>query len=173
MEAIVNLYKPPHLISALLVLGICISCLHYSGFIPVANAQEQQREKINDAGAEYVTSTALLSGEALFSLDSRVLTERGIDALLKLINDLHDYDEIVAIKVTGHTDSSGPDEYNRQLSGARARHVASFFKQTFPDVPVSASGMGEALPLVSNETLQGRQRNRRVEVEVIAQAVRE
>lgn len=161
------LQKPPYLSFKSLITLVCLL-----GYAAVSGAQQSSVNKI-DGDVDYVTSTALLSGEALFKLDSRVLTERGIDALLKLINDLHDYDAIVAIKVTGHTDSSGPADYNLRLSGARARHVASFFRQTFPDVPVSASGKGEALPLVSNETLEGRRRNRRVEVEVIAQAVRE
>ncbi len=140
--------------------------------LPIA-AQERQSTKLIDDNANYVTSTALLSGEALFRLDSRVLTERGVDALLKLINDLHDYSKIVAIKVTGHTDSSGPADYNLRLSAARARHIAGFFEQTFPGVTVTAEGMGEAIPLVGNDTFEGRRRNRRVEVEVIAQAVRE
>ena len=140
--------------------------------LPIA-AQERQATNNIDDDANYVTATALLSGEALFRLDSRVLTERGVDALLKLINDLHEYSKIVAIKVTGHTDSSGPADYNLRLSAARARHIAGFFEQTFPKVTVTAEGMGETIPLVGNDTFEGRRRNRRVEVEVIAQAVRE
>lgn len=74
-----------------------------------------------------------------------------------------------AIKVTGHTDSTGSDSTNQVLSEQRANSVAQYLMgQQIPSGRVHAVGMGERYPIATNETAAGREQNRRVELELVA-----
>jgi outer membrane protein OmpA-like peptidoglycan-associated protein len=67
--------------------------------------------------------------------------------------------------VEGHTDSIGPAEYNDGLSARRADAVRSFLVNSgVPDTRLETVGRGEAAPVAANDSDQGRQRNRRVEL---------
>jgi len=71
----------------------------------------------------------------------------------------------VAIRVVGHTDSQGSEMINLQLSIARAEAVVEHLRQRGIALErLSADGRGEADPLTSNATEEGRARNRRVEL---------
>jgi len=68
-------------------------------------------------------------------------------------------------EVQGHTDSTAAAEYNQRLSEARARAVRDYFiKQGIGPERVRAAGFGETRPVASNDTLEGRALNRRVEL---------
>ena len=76
--------------------------------------------------------------------------------------------ERVVVEVAGHTDSTGPEAYNQGLSERRANAVADYLSAN-ADVPRSVfttSGMGESQPVATNETAEGRQLNRRVEITI-------
>jgi OOP family OmpA-OmpF porin len=75
----------------------------------------------------------------------------------------------IKVELHGHTDSIGSDAYNLQLSQKRANAVRDYLvaKGISAD-RVTAKGMGEADPIASNETPEGRARNRRVELNVIS-----
>lgn len=73
------------------------------------------------------------------------------------------------LEITGHTDSSGNPARNRQLSGYRADAVRAFLISVgAPAARLSARGVGASQPLTSNTTPAGRERNRRIEIEVVA-----
>ena len=70
----------------------------------------------------------------------------------------------VGMVVTGHTDSQGADEYNQDLSMARAQSVVDYFAAAGIDAArLRAEGAGESEPIADNETAEGRAQNRRVE----------
>jgi outer membrane protein OmpA-like peptidoglycan-associated protein len=70
------------------------------------------------------------------------------------------------IIVKGHTDSHGNHEHNKKLSKLRAHSVKSYFvDQGINSSRIKAFGMGQKNPIGSNKTLEGRKRNRRVEIE--------
>lgn len=72
------------------------------------------------------------------------------------------------LRIDGHTDSSGDAARNRQLSEARANAVAAFLRAAGVDAQrLEAEGVGDARPLVSNATPEGRARNRRIDLTVI------
>jgi OOP family OmpA-OmpF porin len=75
------------------------------------------------------------------------------------------------LSVEGHTDSTGSDGHNQQLSDARAHSVLEFLVQhgIAPDRLVS-KGWGESKPLANNATAIGREHNRRVEFVIIEQS---
>ena len=105
---------------------------------------------------------------ALFEFDSADLTEEGQAQMEELFNQLADYRGVTEISVVGYTDSTGPEEYNLQLSERRAATVAQMLSERYPDATVNTEGRGESNPIATNETREGRQMNRRVEIEVTA-----
>ncbi len=71
--------------------------------------------------------------------------------------------------ITGHTDASGNAARNMQLSGYRADAVRAFLTSVgAPADRLSARGVGASQPLVSNETPEGREQNRRIEIEILS-----
>src|SRR5579863_7627655 len=76
------------------------------------------------------------------------------------------------LQIEGHTDSVGTDEFNQQLSERRADSVRDFLaEQGVPGSAITARGFGKTQPVASNDTAEGRQRNRRVELVVNGDAI--
>jgi outer membrane protein OmpA-like peptidoglycan-associated protein len=76
------------------------------------------------------------------------------------------------LQIEGHTDSVGTDEFNQQLSERRADSVRDFLaEQGVPASSITAHGFGKTQPVASNDTAEGRQRNRRVELVVNGDAI--
>lgn len=75
------------------------------------------------------------------------------------------------VQIEGHTDSVGGDIANQRLSEKRAESIKSYLVQRFPIASerLVAKGYGESQPLTTNDTEEGRQRNRRVEVRPVGQ----
>jgi outer membrane protein OmpA-like peptidoglycan-associated protein len=72
------------------------------------------------------------------------------------------------IQVQGFTDNTGSSEFNQMLSEQRARSVASYFERNgIAGERVTTVGFGESQPIAENDTAEGRQQNRRVEIEVV------
>jgi outer membrane protein OmpA-like peptidoglycan-associated protein len=71
-----------------------------------------------------------------------------------------------SITIEGHTDAYGTDEDNLRLSTARAEAVRKYISANLQLDPsrLTAVGLGESAPIASNETLQGRSMNRRIDV---------
>jgi outer membrane protein OmpA-like peptidoglycan-associated protein len=80
---------------------------------------------------------------------------------------LNEFEQTV-IEIAGHTDSTGSDAYNQSLSERRASSVAAYLRtrQILPDRIITV-GMGEGRPVASNDTPDGRQQNRRVELTLV------
>ena len=76
----------------------------------------------------------------------------------------------LVVEIQGHTDSVGSDLFNLTLSEARARAVLDYLVSRYPNLAgrTTAVGLGESQPLASNDFVEGRQENRRVEFVVQA-----
>jgi outer membrane protein OmpA-like peptidoglycan-associated protein len=76
------------------------------------------------------------------------------------------------VAVEGHTDSVGTDDYNQQLSERRAQAVRDYFvQQGINSASVEAHGYGKTEPIATNDTAEGRQQNRRVELILSGDAI--
>jgi outer membrane protein OmpA-like peptidoglycan-associated protein len=76
------------------------------------------------------------------------------------------------LAVEGHTDAIGSDEYNQNLSEQRAEAVRDYFvQQGIAAASVEAHGYGKTEPIASNDTAEGRQQNRRVELVLSGDAI--
>jgi len=107
-----------------------------------------------------------LSDRVLFDVDKSDLVPDAAAKVDKLAEVLKSVD-IHGAGVEGHTDSTGSDEYNQQLSERRALSVkAEFVRAGMIEANVRAIGKGETQPVASNDTPEGRQQNRRVVIVV-------
>jgi outer membrane protein OmpA-like peptidoglycan-associated protein len=78
----------------------------------------------------------------------------------------------LTLQIEGHTDSVGTDDFNQQLSERRADSVRDFLaEQGVPASSITARGFGKTQPVATNDTADGRQRNRRVELVVNGAAI--
>ena len=78
----------------------------------------------------------------------------------------------LTLQIEGHTDSVGTDDFNQQLSERRADSVRDFLaEQGVPASSITAHGFGKTQPVATNDTADGRQRNRRVELVVNGAAI--
>lgn len=109
----------------------------------------------------------LTLGDILFEKDKARLKENASASLLKVAEFLNEYPDRQLV-IEGHTDSTGPAEYNEELSEARAESVKDALVSYGVDASrIDTEGFGEARPVESNETTFGRVQNRRVEIIIL------
>jgi len=78
----------------------------------------------------------------------------------------------LTLQIEGHTDSVGTDDFNQQLSERRSDSVRDFLAENGVAVSsITARGFGKTQPVATNDTADGRQRNRRVELVVNGAAI--
>ena len=114
-----------------------------------------------------VAQKVTLAADVLFDFDKAILKNEGKVKLDDLAGKLKGINLEVVIAI-GHTDSIGADAYNQKLSVRRAESVKAYLvsKGVEPN-RIYTEGKGEKQPVASNKTKDGRQKNRRVEIEVI------
>jgi len=134
-----------------------------------ANAREAKlRTELSDLQArETARGLELTLGDILFGVDQADLKPGAMKSLYRLVTFLKQYPDR-GVLVEGYTDSTGSDSYNLSLSERRADSVESFLVQNGVDAKrILARGYGKAYPVAPNETAEGRQRNRRVDVVIL------
>ena len=108
------------------------------------------------------------SSGVMFDVNKAVLKDQYRRELSELAAILNKYED-TNILLEGHTDSTGSEEYNLDLSKKRAQSVSNYFAtQNVNPARCTIMGYGESQPIVSNETAEGRAQNRRVEVAIYA-----
>lgn len=109
-----------------------------------------------------------LSAEVLFDTGKAALRPEGAAALREVVGKVQALGK-AKLRVLGHTDAQGASAANLKLSEARAQAVVTFLAslEGLSGVPVDGKGYGEQRPVALNDTPEGRQKNRRVEVLVI------
>ncbi|MDD3642250.1 MAG: OmpA family protein [Candidatus Krumholzibacteria bacterium] len=104
----------------------------------------------------------------LFDVDKSDLRAEAQTNLTNLAGVLNKYAD-TNILIEGHTDATGPDDYNLDLSKRRAQSVSNYLSlQQVDATRFTIMGYGEAQPIADNETVEGRQANRRVEIAIMA-----
>lgn len=105
-----------------------------------------------------------LNSAATFAVNSAGVRPDFRASLTKVANVIEEYDR-TAVHVIGHTDNTGTESYNQQLSEKRADAVTRYLvKSGVVRDRTRATGQGEMAPIDSNATSSGRSRNRRVEI---------
>ena len=137
------------------------------------DAQEEKLARIPGTSVERAGDDLLLvhfESDVLFDIDSALLKDGARGALDEAAQVFLEYPK-TAIVVQGHTDSTGTEAHNQELSERRAKAVASYLIGRGVDAArITSVGYGEGNPIVSNDTVQGRSRNRRVDLLLKAKA---
>jgi outer membrane protein OmpA-like peptidoglycan-associated protein len=135
------------------------------------NMDKQQRELQQIPGVEVTRPTenqinVQLTNDILFDVDSAGLRSQSQQTLRDLAVNFRQYAG-EAFDIEGHTDSTGTNEHNMTLSQRRADSVAGYLiDQGVTSSQVTARGYGETRPKATNDTPEGRQLNRRVEIHI-------
>ncbi|MFW5960779.1 MAG: OmpA family protein, partial [Chitinivibrionales bacterium] len=142
------------------------------GIVDEEDACPNQPETVNgykdndgcpDEKPEVIRESLVLEG-VHFKPASAELLEESYYALEKVFNSLEAYPH-VRVEITGHTDSKGPDNYNKILSKQRAEAVKKYLElRGIDEARMKAVGYGEEQPIADNKTAEGRKKNRRVEI---------
>lgn len=122
---------------------------------------------VDESGCE-APEVVILRG-VTFETGSAKLTSNAESVLDRQIAKIDDA-RAALIEVAGHTDSRGAAEYNLQLSQARAQAVVEYLiAGGIPASRLTAQGYGEYEPIASNDTAEGREQNRRVELRTLSE----
>ncbi len=126
--------------------------------------REQAAEQIQISRLADDTLKLDLDSEVSFDIDSSRINRGFYPSLDKVASVLSQYPQ-TAVHIIGHTDSTGSEQYNQQLSMQRASSVQRYLTRQGVGSPrTRTDGQGENAPIASNETADGRSRNRRVEI---------
>lgn len=131
---------------------------------------EALEEEIPNAEVERVGEGIQVTFDSgiLFDFDSYELRDVAREHLTNLASSLKEYADSEVL-IVGHTDSSGADDYNQRLSENRANAAGNLLiRSGVAPSRVKMMGLGETEPVASNETDEGMQQNRRVEVAIFA-----
>jgi OmpA-OmpF porin, OOP family len=109
-----------------------------------------------------------IRGKIVFALGSAQLAPQNAKLLALLATLLNENASIQHVQVEGHTDTTGDEAFNEQLSLERAQTVVNaLVERGVKAERLSSKGMGASQPRTSNDTAAGRARNRRVEFRVL------
>jgi outer membrane protein OmpA-like peptidoglycan-associated protein len=128
------------------------------------------QDELKDLQTEQTERGLILTlGDVLFDTDKAEL-KPGAQSSIEQIAEFLSTNPDRRLLIEGHTDSRGTDEYNDSLSQRRADAVKNaLLAEGIAADRIRAAGLGEAHPVATNDTVAGRQQNRRVDV-VIASA---
>ncbi len=139
----------------------------YSGNFALKDESEISPYLLNIALNPIRSGASLVLRNVFFDHNQSVIRPESVDELSKLVTFLNE-NPMLRIELSGHTDNSGDEAYNKILSGKRAEAVLLFLQNRgIAEKRLSATGYGSAQPIGDNETEEGRAENRRTEMKII------
>jgi len=141
----------------------------------IGNKMDKQAREIDNAlpGADVERvgegiKLTLKENAVRFNVNKSTLTATAQANLDKLVPVFKEYAD-TNIQIFGYTDADGTDEYNLKLSQERAASVRNYLvSKGLAASRFTTTGMGEADPIATNETVDGKSQNRRVELAITA-----
>jgi outer membrane protein OmpA-like peptidoglycan-associated protein len=131
---------------------------------------DEMRNDIDGAKIERVGEGIKITFDSgiLFDVNKATLKPASMTNLQNLATILNKYPD-TNILIEGHTDDTGTEEYNLDLSKKRAQSVSNYLASLNVDpTRFTIMGYGESQPIATNETSEGRSQNRRVELAIMA-----
>ena len=154
------------------LLGAGVGALTGGGVGYYMDRQEQKlRMQLENTGVSVTRNgdSIILNmpGNVTFNTDSSMIRGSFYDVLSSVVLVVKEFDKTI-IEIAGHTDSTGSDQYNQNLSEQRASSVGQYFMaQGIDRMRIMTKGYGESRPIADNNTEQGKQLNRRVELTLV------
>ncbi|HTR04782.1 MAG TPA: OmpA family protein [Thermoanaerobaculia bacterium] len=146
---------------------------HDTKLAELDNATRQALERAQEAGklaeGKFVYSLVLSDDAAKFPVNKYEVSKEAQDALNAFAERLKSENRNVYLEIQGHTDATGSDAYNMKLGSERAEAVRRYLnKQGVALNRMSTISYGSSEPVESNKTKEGRSKNRRVVIIVLA-----
>lgn len=154
------------------IVGAGIGAVAGAGIGAYMDAQERKlRERTAGSGVDVIRDgdnlTLRMPSGITFAYDDAAVQPQFQPTLNEVASVLAEYPKTY-IDVLGHTDSDGTEAYNQSLSERRAQSVASYLTgRGVQSARVATRGYGEMQPIASNETVEGKASNRRVEIKLV------
>ena len=138
----------------------------------LTETSRQALERATDAGVlaqgKFLYTVVFTDNEITFETDKSILSDAAQTRLNKLAGDLKADNKNVYLEIQGHTDATGPAQYNQQLGRQRAEAVQrQLHAQGVALDRMATISYGEDAPAEPNSTAEGRALNRRVEIVVL------
>jgi outer membrane protein OmpA-like peptidoglycan-associated protein len=136
------------------------------------DAQEAKlRKQLRDSGVSIQRDgdkiNLIMPGNITFATNSSNINTNFTSVLNSVALVLEEYNKTLVV-VSGHTDSSGSVQHNQKLSEDRAGSVANYLRgQKIMSDRLEIVGFGEGEPVANNQTVEGRELNRRVEITLL------
>ncbi len=151
------------------LIGAAVAGAAAAGYGYYADKQEAElRRSMQGTGIDVQREgdnlTLVMPGNVTFATDSSSISGNFYGTLNNLVQSFNQYDQNT-IEIVGHTDSTGAYQHNMNLSQRRAQSVADYLRnQGVNGSRMSVRGVGPDQPVADNGSAQGRQQNRRVEI---------
>ncbi|HEX5112890.1 MAG TPA: OmpA family protein, partial [Saprospiraceae bacterium] len=144
-----------------------IRVIDANGCIQTAAIEMEGEKVLKSLDISTITLGQTIRVEKLyFDADSSTI-QAASNAVLNEIYDFLSSNKNVIIEIGGHTNSLPEDDYCDKLSTSRAKNVADYlYKKGIPESQISYKGYGKRQPIASNQTVDGRRRNQRVEIKI-------
>lgn len=132
--------------------------------------EAELRNKLQGSGVqvrrEGESIRLIMPGNITFAIDSYEIRSDFISVLRSVAIVVKEFNKTL-VEVSGHTDSTGSFQHNQLLSENRASSVGRFLQsEGIPASRLRNTGYGPRTPIASNDTAEGRQQNRRVEIQL-------
>lgn len=120
--------------------------------------------------AKVVGKKIEITEKVMFDYNKASIKEDSFALLNDVASVMKEHEKIEKVRIEGHTDADGTEEYNKNLSQNRADSVKEFLvKAGIDESRLEAVGYGEEKPIADNDTKEGKEKNRRVEFNIIKQ----
>ncbi len=135
---------------------------------PVAEPAPEPQKRV-----EVRDNKIVINEKIQFAVNSDKIQEVSFDLLNEVAKVIKDNPQIKKIEIQGHASAEGGDQHNMRLSDRRAKAVKKYLtsKGGVEKGELSAKGYGETQPIASNDTEDGREKNRRVEFVITEQEI--
>ena len=145
----------------------------YKGQLLPYEAKERAKELLSDIEAALIeddpSSVTINLTNVFFNVGSAALKDDSkyeLDNIAKIMKDYND----IAVEISGHTDNTGDANANVVLSQSRAETVTNYLvTKGISSDRLRSVGYGQTQPADTNDTVEGRQNNRRIEMKIISQ----
>lgn len=144
--------------------AVLVQSREHEAQVAQSRAQALEQELANMKAKKTDRGMVVTLGDVLFDTGKSSLKAGAYSTIERLATVLKE-DPNRKVMIEGHTDSTGSEELNQQLSEARANAVrTALLERGVNDSQVTAVGKGESFPVATNDNAAGRQQNRRVEM---------
>jgi OOP family OmpA-OmpF porin len=149
------------------------SALAITATPPPAPEAEPAPEPEPEKRVEVRDNKIVINEKVQFEVNSAKILEVSHDLLNEVAKVINENPQIKKIEVEGHASSEGSDAHNLTLSNNRAKAVMKYLtgKAGIAKTMLTSKGFGETQPIASNDTEEGREKNRRVEFTITEQDV--